>query len=49
MNSSRVQFQSDVWNQPSRYRTWGWGDIGFTVNIYAFEDGRIEDVSNSYK
>jgi hypothetical protein len=44
-----VDPSDSIWNQPSRYRTWGWGDIGFTVNIYAFEDGKIEEVSNSYK
>lgn len=51
MNGSwiHVDPSDSVWNQPSRYRTWGWGRIGFTVNIYAFEDGRIEEVSDGYK
>jgi len=38
-----------VWNQPSRYQTWDWGNaIGSTVKIYAFEDGTYQDVTSSY-
>ncbi len=38
-----------VWNNPSRYLSWDWGKgIGSNVKIYAFEDGRYEDVTPNY-
>jgi len=39
-----------LWNKPYRYEGWVWGkDIGSNVKIYAFEDGKIEDVTSNYK
>ena len=39
-----------VWNEPYRYEGWFWGkDIGSKVTLYAFEDGKIEDVTSNYK
>ncbi|MGA3060476.1 MAG: transglutaminase-like domain-containing protein [Candidatus Bathyarchaeia archaeon] len=38
-----------VWNDPSRYLSWDWGQyIGSTVRIYAFEDGSFQDVTSTY-
>jgi transglutaminase-like putative cysteine protease len=37
-----------VWNDPSRYQSWGWGNIGTDVKIYAFEDGTFQDVTSTY-
>jgi transglutaminase-like putative cysteine protease len=38
-----------VWNNPSRYLSWDWGKaIGSDVKIYAFEDGKFEDVTCNY-
>jgi transglutaminase-like putative cysteine protease len=38
-----------VWNNPSRYQSWGWGKgIGSDVKIYAFEDGKFEEVTSNY-
>ncbi len=37
-----------VWNNPSRYQSWGWGNIGTNVKIYAFEDGAFQDVTSTY-
>jgi hypothetical protein len=38
-----------VWNNPLRYQSWDWGrGIGSDVRIYAFEDGRFEDVTANY-
>ena len=37
-----------VWNDPSRYQSWGWGTIGTDVKIYAFEDGTFQDVTSTY-
>jgi transglutaminase-like putative cysteine protease len=38
-----------VWNNPSRYQSWDWGKgIGSDVKIYAFEDGRFEEVTSTY-
>jgi len=37
-----------VWNNPSRYQSWGWGNIGTDVKIYAFEDGTFHDVTSTY-
>jgi transglutaminase-like putative cysteine protease len=37
-----------VWNDPSRYQSWGWGNIGTAVKIYAFEDGSYQDVTATY-
>lgn len=35
------------WNDTSRYKSWNWGPrIGLT--FYAFEDGKIEDVTSRY-
>lgn len=39
-----------VWNQTGRYEAWSWGkNIGLKIKIYAFEDGKIEDVTLNYK
>ena len=39
-----------VWNEPYRYEKWAWGgDIGSNVRIYAFEEGKYEDVTLNYK
>jgi transglutaminase-like putative cysteine protease len=38
-----------VWNNPSRYQSWDWGKgMGSDVKIYAFEDGRFEEVTSTY-
>jgi len=38
-----------VWNDPSRYLSWDWGQyIGSTVRIHAFEDGSFQDVTSTY-
>lgn len=38
------------WNETSIYETWPWGkDIGSKIKIYAFEDGKYEDVTLNYK
>ncbi len=38
-----------VWNDPSRYQDWDWGrGIGLDVKIYAFEDGKFEEVTSNY-
>jgi hypothetical protein len=37
-----------VWNNPSKYQIWGWGNIGTDVKIYAFEDGTFRDVTSTY-
>jgi len=38
-----------VWNNPSRYQSWDWGNaIGSGVKIYAFEDGTFQDVTPTY-
>jgi len=36
------------WNDTSRYRTWDWGPR-ITLKVFAFEDGKIEDVTSKYK
>ncbi len=36
------------WNDTSRYRSWNWGPR-ITLNVFAFEDGKIEDVTSRYK
>lgn len=36
------------WNDTSRYRSWNWGPR-ITLNVLAFEDGKIEDVTSRYK
>ena len=28
-----------VWNNPSRYQSWGWGTFGSQVQVFAFKDG----------
>jgi len=39
-----------VWNEPYRYEAWGWGkNIDSKVKIYAFEEGKYEDVTSNYK
>jgi hypothetical protein len=44
-----VDPSDSVWNNPMRYQDWDWGkDIGSTVKIYAFEDGRYVDVTSNY-
>ena len=37
-----------IWNDPSRYKSW-WGEIGKNALIYAFEDGKIEEVTDRYR
>ena len=38
-----------VWNDPSRYLSWDWGQyIGSQVRIFAFEDGSFQDVTATY-
>lgn len=38
------------WNEPSMYKTWLWGEeIGSNIQVYAFEDGKFEDVSQYYR
>ena len=45
-----VDPSDQVWNDPSHYRTWPWAKgISSTVRIYAFEDGKITDLSEYYK
>ncbi|MCW3986554.1 MAG: transglutaminase-like domain-containing protein [Candidatus Bathyarchaeota archaeon] len=36
------------WNDTSRYRSWNWGPR-ITLNVFAFEDGQIEDVTSRYR
>ena len=44
-----VDPSDQVWNKPSRYQDWDWGrGIGLDVKIYAFEDGKFEDVTSTY-
>ena len=41
-----------TWNEPLVYKSrhWWWAEqIGWTVNIYAFENDTVEDVSSSYR
>jgi hypothetical protein len=45
-----VDPSDQVWNQTSHYRNWSWGKgIGSYVQIYAFEDGKVTDVTQHYK
>ena len=37
-----------IWNDPSRYKSW-WGEIGKDALIYAFEDGKVEEVTDRYR
>ena len=37
-----------VWNDPSRYQTWGWGTFGTQVRVYAFTDGNYQEVTSTY-
>jgi len=38
------------WDNQYMYESWSWGkEIGRSVLIYAFEDGRYEDVTSKYK
>jgi transglutaminase-like putative cysteine protease len=43
-----VDPSDDVWNSPSRYQSWGWGNIGSDVKVFAFEDGTFQDVTSTY-
>jgi hypothetical protein len=44
-----VDPSDSVWNNPSRYQNWNWGQaIGLGVKIYAFEDGTFQDVTSIY-
>jgi hypothetical protein len=43
-----VDPSDSVWNNPSRYQSWGWGNIGSDVRVYAFEDGAFTDVTSTY-
>lgn len=45
-----VDPSDSVWNQPSHYKTFTWGNqIGTLVDIYAFENGTIEDRTQYYR
>ncbi len=49
-NWVHVDPSDKVWNNPSRYQSWDWGkEIGSSVKIYAFEDGRFVEVTASYE
>jgi len=38
-----------VWDEPHRYLAWPWGKgIGSSVRVYAFEDGKCEEVTSNY-
>jgi transglutaminase-like putative cysteine protease len=37
-----------VWNNPSRYQSWGWGSFGSQVKVYAFEGDSFQEVTNTY-
>ena len=43
-----VDPSDSVWNDPSRYQSWGWGTFGTDVKVYAFEDGSYQDVTATY-
>jgi hypothetical protein len=44
-----VDPSDSVWNKPSRYQSWDWGKrIGQDIRVYAFEDGKCEDVTSRY-
>jgi hypothetical protein len=44
-----VDPSDQVVNQPLRYKNWDWGShIGSDVRIYAFEDGKVTDVTSNY-
>ena len=48
-NWVHVDPSDKVWNNPSRYLGWPWGqDVGGEVRIYAFEDGSFQDVTATY-
>ena len=37
------------WDEPQMYKQWSWGkDIGSKVRIFAFEEGKVEEVTQSY-
>jgi len=45
-----VDPSDQVWAVPYRYESWSWGkDIGHNVRIYAFQQGRCEEVTSNYK
>ncbi len=38
-----------AWNMPWRYQSWDWGPyLGSGVRVFAFEDGRFQDVTATY-
>ena len=44
-----VDPSDSVWNSPSRYQSWDWGQyLGSQVKVYAFEDGAFQDVTSTY-
>jgi hypothetical protein len=44
-----VDPSDQVWDKPAKYQDWDWGKgIGLDVKIYAFEDGKFEDVTSTY-
>ncbi len=44
-----VDPSDSLWNNPSRYQNWDWGKaLGSTVRVYAFEDGKCEEVTSTY-
>lgn len=44
-----VDPSDSLWNDPLRYQGWDWGKkIGSDVRIYAFEDGKVEEVTSTY-
>jgi Transglutaminase-like superfamily len=44
-----VDPSDSVWNNPSRYQSWDWGNaLGSGVKVYAFEYDGFEEVTSSY-
>ncbi len=45
-----VDPSDSVWNSPARYQNWDWGKaLGSGVKVYAFEDGRVTEVTSTYE
>jgi len=46
---THVDPSDQIWNQNVRYSGWSWGKrVGLNVHIYAFEDGKVADVTQNY-
>jgi hypothetical protein len=43
-----VDPSDQVWNQTSHYKNWGWGIMGLTVRVFAFQDNICEDITSRY-